>query len=288
MSKKKPSNQRPAQASTAAAQAGRQARIDAIKREEQTKTRVTIAIVVVVALVVLGIVVALVANALRSPASNPTVPAATSSTSAPTSAPTGAPEEPATTTAPNPSSYSFAYGAGKVQVDLHFDFMCSACGIFERVNGEDLAALAANDTITLRMHPMNFLDSMSMGTQYSTRAASAFVAVANQRPDKALSFAALLWENQPAENTKGLTDDQIAGYARDAGVPDEVIATFSASTNATWVDASNKASLAAGVQGTPALVVDGQWISGKSGKPSIWAYATPGVVKSELETLAHG
>ena len=287
MSKKRPSTQGTAKSGNPTpAQAGRAAKIAAIKREEEAKKRVTIAIVAVVSVVVLGVVTALVVNALRTPTDDPSTPI---STAAATEAPTDAPTQPAATpTGPAASTYSFTYGSGKVQVDVYFDFMCPGCGGFERINGEDLKELADNDTITLQFHPMSFLDRFSQGTQYSTRAANAFVAVADQAPDKAQNFAALLWENQPEENSVGLSDEQIASFAAEAGVPDAVITTFVSLEYATWIEQSTQAALAAGVEVTPGFVVNGEWISGKKGQATAWAVSTPGTVKAELERLANG
>ena len=62
---------------------------------------------------------------------------------------------------------------------------------------------------------MSFLDRTSQGARYSTRAANAFVTVAQADPDRILAFNRALYDNQPAEGTTGLTDAQLATLAAD-------------------------------------------------------------------------
>jgi hypothetical protein len=76
--------------------------------------------------------------------------------------------------------------------------------------------LVDDGTITLHLHPMVFLDRLSMGTEYSTRSTNALIGVAVASPDATLPYLHLLLENKPDESSTGLTDDQLANFATQA------------------------------------------------------------------------
>jgi protein-disulfide isomerase len=108
-------------------------------------------------------------------------------------------------------------GDGSTVVDSYFDLMCPYCQEFEAANGDYLAGLVASGDITLHLHPLVFLDRLSMGTEYSTRSTNALVAVAAASPESTLPYLQLLFENKPDENAIGLTDDELAALASQAG-----------------------------------------------------------------------
>jgi len=149
-----------------------------------------------------------------------------------------------------------------VRVDVYQDFMCPYCGQFELANGDDLRQLAEDGTIRLEIHPLNFLDSLSQGTKYSTRSANAFVAVAEADPAHVLDFNRALYVNQPAENTPGLTDEQIAQVALGVGIDQGVVDTFTDGAHETRIQEATQAALADGVTGTPAVMIDGEQFQG--------------------------
>lgn len=120
---------------------------------------------------------------------------------------------------PTPTDFSTLNDA--VGVVVYLDYMCPYCGQFEQVNGEMLTQLAASGDIALEIHPISFLDNLSQGTEYSTRAANAMAAVANYQPEVFLDANAALFANQPGENTSGLTNDEIWSILQSAGVTDE-------------------------------------------------------------------
>lgn len=150
----------------------------------------------------------------------------------------------------------------KVTVSIYADFMCPYCGQFERANGTDLTAAVESGKAKLEIHPMAFLDPQSSGTKYSTRAANAFVTVANADPALAWKFDRLLYANQPEEGSSGLTDAQLVDYAKQAGVPDSVTATFSEQTYVPWVQKVTDQAFASGITGTPTVKINGQVFNG--------------------------
>lgn len=168
--------------------------------------------------------------------------------------------------ASNGVSATYAAVIGKdsapVTLDIFQDFMCPVCGEFEKANGSEVSKLVDAGTVRLRIHPMNFLDDSSLDSKYSTRAANAFVTVWKAEPDKALAFNSLLYLNQPAENTTGLTDEKIASLAKEAGVSQSVIDTFTTMANADFPTNATNEAYAGNVTGTPTVFINGTKFAG--------------------------
>jgi len=150
----------------------------------------------------------------------------------------------------------------KVTVEIYSDFMCPYCGEFERANGADLAAAVDAGTAKLEIHPMAFLDAQSAGTKYSTRSANAFVAIADTDPSLAWAFDRVLYANQPAEGSAGLTDAQLVAYAQQVGVPASVTDTFAKQAFVPWVQKITNQAFDSGVTGTPTVKINGQVFGG--------------------------
>lgn len=105
-----------------------------------------------------------------------------------------------------------------LNIQVYVDYLCPICGNFEAANAAQIKKLVMDGAATLEIHPVSILDRASMGTKYSTRSANAAACVANYSPDNFFEFSALLFKNQPKENSAGLADDAIIGYAKEAGV----------------------------------------------------------------------
>ena len=106
------------------------------------------------------------------------------------------------------------------QVSVFVDFMCPACGAFEQSFGDMLAEKLDAGEISMEVTPMTFLNRMSQGTDYSTRAANLFACTVSQQPEHAYEVHSSLFSSkvQPAENTKGLSNDELVKVATSAGV----------------------------------------------------------------------
>ena len=201
-----------------------------------------------------------------------------------------------------------------VDVTVYVDYMCPACGSFEQQNGDMLEQYVGSGDVNLTVFPLNFLDGQSLGTKYSTRAANAFSCLVEQQPENAFAYhnRLLSKEVQPAEQTTGLTDDQLVENAVAAGakdttefkqcVKDQRFAPF---INANWKSASETGllGLAEGAQlindprvgdlqpadepqrlrSTPTVIVNGvQWVDGRDG--SLEEYILK--IKGELDGSA--
>ncbi|NYE96307.1 protein-disulfide isomerase [Psychromicrobium silvestre] len=149
-----------------------------------------------------------------------------------------------------------------VQVVIYLDFMCPFCNDFEKTNSTVLKDLANAGSITYEYRPITILDSSSAGTNYSSRAAAAAAAVAATAPDKYVDFVGKLYENQPQENSTGLTNDQLKQFAKDLGA--NIDSAVDSRTYRPLVAYTNQLALAHGLKGTPTILVDGQTYQGTS------------------------
>lgn len=162
---------------------------------------------------------------------------------------------------------------GAKTLDVYVDYMCPICGQFEQTNSASVAELREGGDITLVVHPVSILDRASQGTEYSTRAASAAAWVADRAPEQFSAFHDAMFASQPAENTPGLSDEQIAQVAEQAGVPADIAAGIAdgdaTDTYEEWVTASTDAATSdeslfnsQGGFGTPTVLIDGERFEG--------------------------
>ena len=199
--------------------------------------------------IIVGLVVTIVFTVVRSATTDTTAhPAASGPVMPPSGAAAGA--------------MLLGQADAPVKLEVYADYMCPYCGRFERANGAEIAGLVGDGTARLHLYPLAFLDDMSNGTRYSTRAANAAATVYDRAPDKLLPFNNLLYEHQPAEQSSGLSDNQIADLARQAGVPPPVVDAFDNATFEPWVAQSTQAAFAAGLEGTPTVKINGQVFEG--------------------------
>lgn len=148
--------------------------------------------------------------------------------------------------------------ASRVRLDVYFDFICPYCALLETSQAQMLEELRADGVVDVYYHPLAYLDNASQGTNYSTRAASAAALVAQESPESFVDFVLGLMENQPAEGTTGLTDEQIQSLAAGAGVPDAVVARIPDQEYASWVRSASEAASKQGVLYTPTLGFNGE------------------------------
>lgn len=150
-------------------------------------------------------------------------------------------------------------GAGAVAVAVYYDYMCPVCGDFEKVNAAPLDALMRAGDITVEYHPISILDRLSQGTEFSTRSAQAAAYVADADPAHFLAFHEAMFANQPAENSAGLSDEEIAALAVKAGVSQDVADKIAAKGGkfTTWVAAVTAQGTLDGVTGTPTVMING-------------------------------
>jgi protein-disulfide isomerase len=154
-----------------------------------------------------------------------------------------------------------------VTVEVISDFMCPWCNRLEEQFGAQFEEKAKAGEIRYVVHPVALLDGYST-TEYSTRSANDAITVAAYDPEHFTAFTDSLWANQPKENGPGLSDDELASLAKEAGVSADVVAKFPAKPLADWVDWSVQQS---GAQGTPIVRM-----SFGDGKVQEWSWTAEG------------
>lgn len=163
---------------------------------------------------------------------------------------------------------------GVVDITLFVDYLCPICGAFEEANSDAINELISRGAATVEIHPVSILDNLSNGTKYSSRAANAAACVANHFPDSFMTFHNLLFANQPAEQTTGLTDDELIQYAHESGASDMVDDCIKRNNFGKWVEASTTRVFYDGVfainnldpahekvTGTPTIFIDGKLVA---------------------------
>ena len=155
----------------------------------------------------------------------------------------------------------------------YVDFQCPFCFEFEETNLANIATWVGDGRATLELHPIAILDRSSEGTRYSSRAANAAACVADYDPQRYIFVAAALYQKQPAEGTRGLTDTQLiaalasagaSGPAIDSCVKTEKFKAFVAASTLRAVDGTftGVATTPSTFQGTPTVFVDGALYNG--------------------------
>jgi len=152
-----------------------------------------------------------------------------------------------------------ASGDGAVIVSVYYDYLCPFCAKFEQANAGPLDEMMRAGDITVEYHPISFLDRLTQGSEFSTRSAQAVAYIADADPEHFLAFHGAMFANQPAENTEGLSDDQIADFAVEAGVPQDVADQITADGGkfTTWVAAATAQAVLDGATVTPTVLIDG-------------------------------
>lgn len=182
---------------------------------------------------------------------------------------------------------------GPVLLQVWVDYMCPWCGVFEYTNRAQITEWLDKGAVKLVVYPVSVLDSQSQGSKYSTRAANAAVAVANYSPDQFWDFHNLLFEKQPEEQSRGLSNDELKELARIAKVEnyEDIAAAIDSGEFEYWVTNQTKelnkynprimgdaVEVIPGTKdayfvGTPTVVVNGEYFTGSPQDPTALAAA---------------
>jgi protein-disulfide isomerase len=154
-----------------------------------------------------------------------------------------------------------------VAVTVYEDFQCPVCKEFEQLVGPTLLDDINAGTIRLEYRPIAFLDRSST-TNYSSRSlATAACALADGGPTVFAKLHDLLYVNQPAEGSAGLTDGQLADLAQQAGADKATVAKCQADgVYNSWTAKVTDQASKDGITGTPTYFVDGKQVTFVSGE----------------------
>ncbi|MGC2939328.1 MULTISPECIES: DsbA family protein [unclassified Brevibacterium] len=157
---------------------------------------------------------------------------------------------------------------GAATVTVYLDFQCPGCKAFEEGNASMLSKLADEGSIVVNYKPVSFLDRMSSGNEYSTRAANLAACVIDSQPEAAVDLFDALFAQQPEEGSNGATDEELLKVAEDAGVdtskklkadPEQTVKSCVADrTFDKFVEQSSQTALDDGVEATPWVLINGE------------------------------
>jgi protein-disulfide isomerase len=155
------------------------------------------------------------------------------------------------------SSFSLSVGDKNAphSIVIYEDFLCPFCDQLELATRDKLAQLAADGKVYLQYRPFRLLSP-----DYSGEALNAFAVVLQKSgPEVAKKFHDLLYQNQPDESGPFPSVSSLVDLAVQAGADESVVrpGIEDTSSQREWTDGATKAAQAAGVQGTPTILLDG-------------------------------
>ena len=177
-------------------------------------------------------------------------------------------------------------GGDAVVVEVVYDYQCGHCQNFEKVNSFEIDTLLQTGNVQFIYRPVSFMDYVSNGNEYSTRAANAAAVVADMAPDKFLQFHNALFANQPQGS--GMKDEDMQDIALQVGVPQEVVDHFTdlvegsnERTYSRWIAAGTEHTrVELGGLSTPTVIIDGELFPGPGDEPT--AHMQPGGLAAKV------
>lgn len=164
-----------------------------------------------------------------------------------------------------------------VEIDVYVDYLSPGAREWQIANAQQMSSWVNDGAVTLAYHPVSMLTAKSNGTKYSLRAAGAAACVATHSPARFFAFNSELLTRQPAVDSDGFSDEELADIAQAAGVedPKKVRACIHDGAYISWVkDATERAvsgipgTDGLGLTGTPMILVNGQQYVGVLGDPA--------------------
>jgi protein-disulfide isomerase len=145
----------------------------------------------------------------------------------------------------------------KAVLGLFEDFLCPACGNFERTFGQTINALIDTGAVAADYHMVAILDR-PQNQHYSSRAGAASYCVADQSIDAFRRFHATLYspQVQPAEDAIGFPDTAaLINMARQAGADGDVANCINSGRYAQLV---RDLAAVANIRATPTIRINGE------------------------------
>jgi protein-disulfide isomerase len=173
----------------------------------------------------------------------------------------------------NPVATDASEHTGTANIVEYIDYQCPYCNEFLTTNLSAEDKWVAAGKATLEIHPISILDTSSEGNRYSSRAANAAACVANFDPNDFLAVTKVLYANQPAEDTGGMSNSKLLSLLSEGGASgSKIIGCVNGETFKTWVTESTArvtggsfagvAKTPAAFGGTPTVYVNGVQYSG--------------------------
>ncbi len=141
----------------------------------------------------------------------------------------------------------------KISIDLYEDMQCPICAQFEGESGALLKRYVDAGTVKVHYYVISFLNRLS-STNYSSRAANAAYCAADAGvfPE----YHRLLFANQPAEGSAGLTNESLISYGQQAGATGAFADCVRTDKYNSFVAQITDQSSKDGINGTPTVLVN--------------------------------
>lgn len=158
-----------------------------------------------------------------------------------------------------PAPTATATATPPVQIHVYVDYLSPSAREWQLANEPQLSSWVAKGSATLTYHPVAMLTAKSNGTKYSLRAASAAACVATYAPASFFQFNSDLLKRQPAVDSDGFSDKDLADIASANGTGDEpkkLRECIETEMYASWAKAATERAVA-GIDGTDGLSLTG-------------------------------
>lgn len=183
------------------------------------------------------------------------------------------------TETPEPSASPEATDAAVPPVEIHVyvDYLSPGAREWQLANVQQLTTWVNEGAATLTYHPVSMLAAKSNGTKYSLRAASAAACMATYSPDDFFQFNNELLSRQPAVDSDGHSDAQLADLAIASGAddPKRVRTCIEKSDFTAWVKEATERAVAGipdtddlALTGIPMILVNGEAYVGALDDPA--------------------
>ena len=142
----------------------------------------------------------------------------------------------------------------KAVLSIYEDFLCPACGNFERQFGPTVSNLIDSGAVAADYYMVAILDRQGDG--YSSRASNAGYCVADESTDAFRRFHAALYAQQPEEGVGPFPDNaRLIEVARQAGVAGKVPDCINSGR---YTQMAQGLADAAGISSTPTIKINGE------------------------------
>lgn len=154
-----------------------------------------------------------------------------------------------------------------VEIQVYVDYLSPGAREWQLANAKQLTSWVDTGAVTLSYHPVAMLTAKSNGTKYSLRAAAAAACVAQHSSDSFFTFNSELLSRQPAVDSDGFSDVELADLAQASGAadPKAVRSCIADGAYLSWAKAATERAVAGipdtnglALTGTPMVIVDGQ------------------------------
>ncbi|MDA3804153.1 thioredoxin domain-containing protein [Clavibacter sp. CT19] len=176
--------------------------------------------------------------------------------------------------ATEPDAVSVGAADAPVTLDIYEDYSCPHCQEYEAATGPLLDRVAASGQVRVVYHPIRIV------TNYGRVAGSTAACVLQHDPSAWPGVHSALFANHSAA-TDSWTGKDFSSWLGSQGVTDpEALTCTEKGAYAGWITANTDTATAAGVTGTPTLMIGGQKTTTVSGQQLVDALTAAGATLS--------